>query len=185
MIFWEKPVSTFPNHALKRDRNEMVERDQTDQKHNSEAEAPADQLLLDRQQRLGRVRGSDVVLNIRLRHGINLFTSACERRLEAAEEQPGDQEPDPDHETEQADEIDRSQLPEALLPELAEVGEHADREEGQDEEDHPEDVGLSGCGGKRLSDLGRRADRKPQRHGKDEDKAQDELRKALPDFDRL
>src|SRR6516164_4718082 len=71
---------------LKRDRDEMVERDQTYQKHNSEAEAPADQLLLDRQQRLGRVHGSNVVLNIRLRHGINLLTSACERRLEAAEE---------------------------------------------------------------------------------------------------
>src|ERR1700689_4491791 len=111
--------------------------------------------------------------------------SACERRLEAAEEQPGDQEPDPDHKSEQADEINRGKLAEALLPELAEVGEHADREERQDKEDHPEDVGLARRGGKRFGDFGRRSDREPERDGKDKDEAEDELREALPDFREL
>src|ERR1019366_2442225 len=55
--------------------------------------------------------------------------SAGQRRVDAAEEQPGNQQPDPDHKAEQADDIDGRELANALLPQRAEVGEHADREE--------------------------------------------------------
>src|SRR6202030_1882495 len=110
--------------------------------------------------------------------------SARQRRLEAAEEQPGNQQPDPDHKSEQADEINRGKLAEALLPELAEVREHADRKERQDKEDDPEDVGLARRGGKRLGNLRRRSDREPERDRKHEDEAEDQFREALPDFRR-
>src|SRR5581483_9865705 len=40
----------------------------------------------------------------------------------------------PDHEAEQAHEINGGKLTDALLPELLEIRQNADREEGQDEE---------------------------------------------------
>src|ERR1700722_17924579 len=105
---------------------------------------------------------------------ISFFRSICdmwpypngladERRLEAAEEQPGDQQAHPDHESEQADEIDRGKLAKTLLPEFAEIRQHADREEGEHEEVYAEHVRFAGSRRKRLGDLRRRAERKPQR----------------------
>src|ERR1017187_1106240 len=132
--------------------------------------------------------GSTAALSSFLRSGCGMVSSnrsACQRRLEAAEEQPGNQQPDPDHKSEQADEIHRGKLAKTLLPELAEVREHADRKERQDKEDDPEDVGLARRGGERLGDFRRRSDREPERDGKDEDKAEDEFRETLPDFRRL
>ena len=52
------------------DRENVIDRDQDDQQHNAEPEAPADQLFLDRQQRLDR--RVDFVLEVRLRHGLSL-----------------------------------------------------------------------------------------------------------------
>jgi hypothetical protein len=49
------------------------------------------------------------------------------------------------------------------LPEFSEIGQDADREEGQDEENHPEDIRLTGCDWKSLGDLRRRAEREPER----------------------
>src|ERR1700733_13574300 len=110
---------------------------------------------------------------------------ADERRLEAAEEQPGDQQAHPDHKSEQANEIDRGKLAETLLPEFAEIRQHTDREEGEHEEDHAKHIGLAGSRGKCLGDLRRRAQRKPQRHGEHDDETEDELRESLPDLGRL
>jgi hypothetical protein len=50
-----------------RDRNEMVDHHQDDQEHETDPEAPADQLLLDRQQRLDR-SVEELLADIRLRH---------------------------------------------------------------------------------------------------------------------
>ena len=47
----------------------MIDRDQDGQQHQPEPEAPANQLLLDRQQRLD-FRGMNFALEIRLRHGL-------------------------------------------------------------------------------------------------------------------
>src|SRR5262249_48932764 len=58
----------------------------------------------------------------------------------------GNYEADPDHEAEQADDVDGGELADALLPQLLEVGQDADREERQDEKDHPERVGFADCG---------------------------------------
>src|SRR6202035_3759838 len=104
---------------------------------------------------------------------------ADERRLEAAEEQPGDQQAHPDHKSEQADEIDRGKLAETLLPEFAEIRQHTDREEGEHEEDHAKHIGLARSRRKRLGDLRRRAQRKPQRHGEHDDEAEDDVDEEL------
>src|SRR5262245_43320051 len=72
-----------------------------------------------------------------------LKRSAGKGRLDAAEEQPGDQQADPDHEAEQAHDINRGELADSLLPQLLEVRQNTDREERQDEEDHPERVGFA------------------------------------------
>src|ERR1700722_9511539 len=56
--------------ASKLDREKVIDCDQDHQQHDAEAEAPADQLLLDRQQRLDR--RVDFVLEVRLRHGFSL-----------------------------------------------------------------------------------------------------------------
>src|ERR1700722_18202215 len=50
-----------------RDRNEMVDHHQNDQEHETDPEAPGDQLLLDRQQRLDR-SVQELLADIRLRH---------------------------------------------------------------------------------------------------------------------
>jgi hypothetical protein len=47
----------------------MVERDQNDQQPNAEAEAPADQLFLDRQQRFHR-GCLELILKVLLRHRV-------------------------------------------------------------------------------------------------------------------
>src|SRR5579871_6901000 len=110
---------------------------------------------------------------------------AGERRLETAEEKPGDQQPDPDHEPEQADKIDRGKLAKTLLPEFSKIRQDADREEGQHEEDHPEDIGLTGSRRQSLGDLRRRAKREPKRNREHQDEAEDEFREPLPDFEGL
>src|SRR5271166_5017137 len=58
------------------------------------------------------------------------------RRFDAGEEEPGNDEPDPDDEAEQRDDIDRRELGQALLPQFVEVRHDADRKEGEGEEDH-------------------------------------------------
>src|SRR5262249_15111005 len=71
---------------------------------------------------------------------------AGQRRLDAGKEQPGNQQADPDHEAEQADDVDGGEFADSLLPQLPEVGENADREECQDEKDHPERIGFADGG---------------------------------------
>ena len=72
-----------------------------------------------------------------------------------------------------------------VLPQLAEIRQHADREEGQDEEDHPEDVGLADGGGAALAMAGRRRAAPAQADRERREEAEDEFREALPDFDGL
>src|SRR3974390_3789832 len=110
---------------------------------------------------------------------------SSERRLETREEKQGNQQSHPDHEAEQAYDINRREFSKTVLPESSEIGEHADREKGQDEEDDAEHVGLTGRGRQRLCDLGRRAGRKPQGDRKHQHKAENELGEALPDLRRL
>src|SRR5262249_4528522 len=121
---------------------EMIEQRQRDQKHDPHAEAPASQLLLDRQQRLA-LRAIQLLLNSGLSHicppiqsmpAVRLCVQplARERRRDAAKEDPGDQETDPDDEAEQAENVDSSELAEAFLPYRLEVRQNADGEEGQD-----------------------------------------------------
>jgi hypothetical protein len=43
------------------------------------------------------------------------------------EEEPGNEQPDPDHEAEQAHEIDCGEFADAILPELPEIGEDAEK----------------------------------------------------------
>src|SRR5262245_65430759 len=69
--------------------------------------------------------------------------SAGQRRLDAAEKQPGNYESDPDHEAEQADGVDGGEVADALLPQLIEVGQHGEREVAQDEEDHHRQDGVA------------------------------------------
>src|SRR5438105_14665437 len=111
--------------------------------------------------------------------------SAGQRRLDAGEEQPRDQQADPDHEAEQADEIDRGQSADAFRPQPLEVRQNADREERQDEEDDAEGVGLADRGGHLGRDISRRGERKIETSREGDDEADDELRKALPDLTRL
>src|SRR3984885_2791814 len=121
---WMRP----PRSGLELDRHDMIE---------------ADQLLFDRQQRLDFISGN-LVLEVNLRHVAVLDGLADKRRLETAEEQPGNQQAHPNHEAEQADDIDRGKLAKTLLPEFAEIRQHTDREEGEHEEDHAEHVGFTG-----------------------------------------
>src|SRR6476620_7659298 len=95
-------------------REQLVDDGEEDQKHQTDAEARDDQLLFDRQQRLD-LRLTQFLTDIHLRHG-SLLCSAGQRRFDAAEEQPGNQQADPDHETEQANEIHRGEPANALLP---------------------------------------------------------------------
>src|SRR5450631_3115046 len=105
--------------------------------------------------------------------------------MDAAEEQPGNQQPDPDHEAEQADDIDSRQLADALLPQRAKVGEHADREEGQDEEDDAEGVRLAHRGGNLGGNRRRGAEREIETDREGRHEAENELREPLPDLGRL
>jgi hypothetical protein len=105
----------------------MIDDRGNDEEREADAEAPADQLFLDRQQRLG-LDFAQLGAKIRFRHDGCPFGLTGERRLDAAEEEPGDQQPNPDNKAEQAHEIDRGKFADPVLPELAEVGEDADRE---------------------------------------------------------
>src|SRR6202046_3386260 len=105
--------------------------------------------------------------------------------MDAGEEEPRDDEPDPDDEAEQRHQVDGSQLAEALLPELTEVRHHSDREEGQDEEDHPQHIGFAN----RRDEFSRRAgggsQRKRESDEERQDEAEDELGESLPDLAEL
>ena len=91
--------------------------DRKDRKEcDADAEAPADELFLDRQQRLG-FDFAQLVAKIGFRHeGYPFGLSAGEWRLDAAEEEPRDQEPDPNNKAEQAYQIDRGELADPFLP---------------------------------------------------------------------
>lgn len=60
--------------------------------------------------------------------------------FDAMEEDPGDGQAHPDDEAKQTHQIHHGQTPDALLPELLEIGDHADGEKGHGEEDLPENV---------------------------------------------
>src|SRR5258707_1278702 len=126
-----------------------------------------------------RMLGCDMMRSFQGRFG-----SAHQRRLDAGEEQPGDQQPDPDHEAEQADHVHGGELADAFGPQRAEVREPADGEESQDEEDHPERVRLADRGGKLGGDLRRRAEREVEAGQERHPEPEDELREALPDLRR-
>ncbi len=109
--------------------------------------------------------------------GSKFIASTGQRRRNAVKENPRDQKPDPDDEAEQADEVDRGELAEPLLPQRAEVREDADREEGQDEEDHAKGVGFADRGRNVLGNVGRRSEREVEAGDKRDNKADDEFGK--------
>jgi hypothetical protein len=84
-------------------RKQMIERKQHDEQHQAKAKADADQLLLHGQQ------GLDVAAR-------RFRSLSSERRLETREEQPGNQQSHPDHEAEQAYDINRREFSKTVLP---------------------------------------------------------------------
>src|SRR5207248_6913517 len=105
-----------------------------------------------------------------------------QRRLDSVEKQPGDDQPDPDDEAEQADEIDRGEPANAFLPKPPEIRNDADGEEGQDKEQEPENMRAGGDG---LADrnVTGRVDTPNQQDNERQSVAEDEFGEALPDFD--
>jgi len=120
---------------------EEIDGQQYDEQNKPGAKTAKDQLLLDRQQGFV-LRLFKLFAEVRLRH-FRLLNSADERRFDAMEEEPGNDQPDPDDEAEKADHIDCRELANACLPELAEVRQDPDRKEGENEEDDPEDIGFA------------------------------------------
>src|SRR2546429_6197861 len=111
-----------------------------------------------------------------------LSSTGCRRRLDSVEKKPGDQKSDTDDETEQADEIDRSEPANAFLPKSPEIRNDTDGEEGQDEEQDPENI-RTGRDGLAGSDVSGRVDTPDQQDNERQSVAEDEFGKALPDFD--
>src|SRR5271157_1693350 len=68
-----------------------------------------------------RISGSDIVVFPWIRS----LGLAGERRFDAMEEEPRNEQPDPDHKAEQAHEINCGEFADAILPELPEIGEDA------------------------------------------------------------
>src|ERR1700733_13463217 len=159
------------------ERDEMLDDEENYEQRQTGPEAPADQFLFDRQQRF---RGARRFAQIGFGHRSSL-KSGRERRLDAGEEEPRDDKPDPDDEPEQH-QVDRRQLGESVLPELTEVRHHADREEGQHEENHAQHIGFAD----RRGELARRASGRPQRkrqgHEERRHEAENELRESLPNL---
>src|SRR6266446_5567481 len=113
---------------------------QNDQQSDSKPQAPADQFFLD-----GEERFIGHFLHFFGNSGLLHCLSSSEltgyqRRLDPAEENPGNDQACPDDEAEQAHHIDRGELADAFLPELSEVGHHPDGEKRQDEKDTAEAV---------------------------------------------
>src|SRR5262245_16968113 len=77
-------------------------------------------------------------------------SSGNHRRARAVEEQPGDPQPDPDDEPEQAQDVDEREPSETLGPKPAEVGRQSDGEERHNEEQPAEEVALGGGGLERV-----------------------------------
>ena len=104
----------------------MIDDDKDDEERDTDPKTPANELFLDRQERLG-FDFSELIAKIGFRHDAHPFDLlAGERWLDAAEEEPRDQKPDPNHKAEKAHQIDRSELADTFLPELAKIRQHAD-----------------------------------------------------------
>src|SRR5437016_7844179 len=71
-------------------------------------------------------------------------SSRGQRRCHPVEKQPGNQQTDPNDETEQADQIHGRQSADAFFAEFPEVRDHADGKEGEDKKQHTENVRSSG-----------------------------------------
>ena len=101
----------------------MIDDRKDDEERNTDDKAPADELFLNRQERLG-FDFAELIAKIGFRHdGYPFDLSAGEWRLDATEEEPGDQKPDPNHKAEQAHQINCGELADTFLPELAEIRE--------------------------------------------------------------
>src|SRR5437660_10870549 len=83
------------------------------------------------------------------------LSTGRQRRLDAVEKQPGDQQSDPDDEVEQADQINGGQTADAFLPKFPEVRHHADAEKAQDEEQNAQNIGSGSDGFGRGNACGR------------------------------
>ncbi len=104
----------------------MIGNRKDDEERDTYAKAPADELFLDRQERLG-FDFAEFIAKIGFRHGGYPFDlSAGEGWLDAAEEKPRDQQPDPNNKAEQANQIDCGELADTFLPERAEIRQDAD-----------------------------------------------------------
>jgi hypothetical protein len=104
----------------------MIGNHKDDEERDTDAKAPTDELFLDRQERFG-FDFAELIAKIRFRHAVYPFDlSAGEWWLDAAEEEPRDQKPDPNNKAEQAHQIDCGELADPFLPELAEIREDAD-----------------------------------------------------------
>src|SRR5690606_33611555 len=85
--------ATAPVSVRLSDRKQTIDDGQDDQQKDAEAEAPADQLLLDWQQRLGP-RSLQLGLKFRVLHDpLILSNSTRQWRFDTGKEEPGNQNP--------------------------------------------------------------------------------------------
>ena len=157
----------------------MADPDQDDYQNQADDDAPADKFFLDRQQRL-IFHFLDFVRELGLLHKLSLTGN---RRFHAMEKQPRNKHPNPDNKTEQAYDIYQGKFPDALLPELTEIRNHADGEKGHHEKYAAKYVGLT-HGGPGLTDQVRCEqshdnDGKKRRHV-----AQNEFGETVPDLSK-
>src|SRR5450759_17445 len=111
-------------------------REKRDQKQ-AQQNAPHNQLLFDRQQRLV-AHAPEFFGDLRLWHNSPLH----QWRHHAMEKDPGHRQPDPDDEAEKAEDVDHRQLSNTLFPQFTKVGHDTDGKESHDKENAAEDIGL-------------------------------------------
>lgn len=100
------------------------------------------------------------------------------------EKDPGNQQPYPDDESEETEDVNGRQPADTLFPEFFEVGNHPDGKEGEDKKQDPEIIHPRYRGVGRFQSIGRtQADEQHDDEG--DDVAQNELGKSLPYFARF
>src|SRR5207245_2295529 len=156
----------------------VAQPDQQSKQNDAEEQTAGNQFFLDGQERFAL-------------HFLQLFgkfwfvghrrLSGRQGRFHAVEEQPGDDQADPNDESEQTNQINRRQPSDPFLPQLIEVRDDADSEEAQDEEQNAEGIGTGGDG-LRGRHAARRQEAENQKHQERDRVTENKIREALPDF---
>ena len=141
-------------NGLVRRHHELADEEQHDQQGDAEAPAPVDELEFGFIQRLVlHVLYFFMEFNFFVFHFMLLYKNRLgtdHRRGHAMEESIGDEQTDPDDEAEEAHDIHNGKTADTFFLQLAEVGNHADAEEGEQEEDGTEAVDGTGHGTAQL-----------------------------------